>query len=239
MHYLKSRLIESIYISIEFILYLLIVFIPLPNFAVRCLMITSIVINAATAIALRKHEIFIFALLMTIGADTCLSYLSPQNFEGGITFFVITQLVYAVYFAVFDENKKREYIIIAFRAFFMVLLSIVAFIVLKDTPNYDSMAYVICFVMLYVPNLVCNLITAFLLNNKLMGIGFTLFLLCDTFIGLNVIFTSIMPLASNHPFLKFLNLINWPWLFYVPSQVLIVISEKHGSHFLLAKKSKE
>jgi hypothetical protein len=58
----------------------------------------------------------------------------------------------------------------------------------------------------------------------MLGIAFTLFLLCDTVIGLQVAAGGYLPIAQDSVLYGLLfSGFNLAWLFYLPSQVLIAL----------------
>ena len=69
---------------------------------------------------------------------------------------------------------------------------------------------------------------------KLFAIGLTLFILCDTIIGLENL-ESYISLSSDSLIYKMINVgFNLAWVFYLPSQVLIALTI---NHFTLYKKT--
>lgn len=209
--------ITGLYLLIQLAFFLIFCFFGrfVSSYAVRCLYISSIVLNAVMAIYLRRNEVFLLALFATIGADTCFSYLLPAEFNLGISFFLITQIIYAVYFYLVSQNKKAQLIILAIRIFLMILLPIICLFVFKDKANY-----LVYMASLYAANLLLNVISAFLIHNYPLAIGFILFTACDVFVMLT------------SPVIGVVVHFNWAWFFYTPSQVLLVLSEKTGSYFL-------
>ena len=64
-------------------------------------------------------------------------------------------------------------------------------------------------------------------KNKLLPIGFVLFILCDTVIGLQVASGGYLPIAEGSWLYKLI-FPSYPlsWVFYLPSQVLIALSTR-------------
>ena len=92
--------------------------------------------------------------------------------------------------------------------------------------NTDALALIS---LAYYANLVMNIVVSFTLlhKNKLLPIGFVLFLLCDTVIGLQMasgVYLNIQEgsMLHNMIFVGF----NLAWFFYLPSQVLIALSSR-------------
>jgi len=93
--------------------------------------------------------------------------------------------------------------------------------------NTDALALIsLC----YYANLILNLLLAWMQFSRypLAAIGFVLFLLCDTVIGLQVATSGYLPIEEG----SVLNEILYPgfnlsWLFYLPSQVLLSLSSRN------------
>ncbi len=104
----------------------------------------------------------------------------------------------------------------------MVLITVIALFILKD--NTDALAIIS---VLYYANLIINMVMAFARIKKfpLLGIGFVLFILCDTVIGLQVASGGYLPIGENSLLYKILFMdLNLAWMFYLPSQVLIALT---------------
>ena len=97
-----------------------------------------------------------------------------------------------------------------------------SFIVLGK--NADAVAILS---VLYYANILLNMVMAFIKFKKfpMLAIGFLLFILCDTVIGLQVASGGYLPIKPGSALYQFLWMpINLAWLFYLPSQVLIALS---------------
>jgi len=90
--------------------------------------------------------------------------------------------------------------------------------------NTDALALVS---MVYYVNLIMNLVCAFwrFRKNSLLALGFVLFILCDTVIGLQVAAGAYLPISEDS-FIHSLIFSDFhlSWFFYLPSQVFIALS---------------
>lgn len=168
------------------------------------------------------------ALLCTVGADYFLVYIinesNPRTEKQqipGMIFFSVAQIFYFLLLYFKDENKTRRLVHLITRAALSAIAVGVTFIVLGK--NCNTLAVVSVF---YYANLFLNLIFScfFIKKNPLLAIGFLLFILCDTVIGLTLLknFVTVSPDAF------FYKLI-YPgfdlcWAFYLPSQALLSVS---------------
>ena len=67
--------------------------------------------------------------------------------------------------------------------------------------------------------------------NALFPIGMTLFLLCDTVIGLQAIANGYLPVESSSILWQIIYPgFNLAWLFYLPSQVLLALSVRYDKN---------
>lgn len=179
----------------------------------------SIVLCFVFALQGMKGNPWIVAgLACTVGADFCLVICDPIQRLWGMLFFLGAQTFYAIHL----HRSKPNRALLLIRICLSAVAVIIAVVVLKD--NTDPLALVsIC----YYANLIMNTVTAFTQwhKNKLLPIGFVLFILCDTIIGLQVASTGYLPIAEGS---LMYNLIfsgfNAAWMFYLPSQVLITLS---------------
>lgn len=162
--------------------------------------------------------IFIIAFLFTILADTNLLILD-DNYELGILAFIIVQFAYFWYILKNMYTKDNYSYLIAIRLITIVIGVIASLIVQTDK-------LLVCLVIIYISNLVINLIISIIprKRNLLFSLGLFLFLLCDMCVGCYNI-GDIIDISNTSLFYKIANLpFNIAWLFYHPSQVLLAIS---------------
>ena len=162
--------------------------------------------------------IFVIAFLFTILADTNLLILD-DNYELGILAFIIVQFAYFWYILKNMYTKDNYGYLIAIRLITIVIGVIASLIVQIDK-------LLVCLVIIYISNLVINLIISIIprKRNLLFSLGLFLFLLCDMCVGCYNI-GDIIDISNTSLFYKIANLpFNIAWLFYHPSQVLLAIS---------------
>lgn len=162
--------------------------------------------------------IFVIAFLFTILADTNLLILD-DNYELGVLAFIIVQFAYFWYILKNMYTKDNYGYLIAIRLITIVIGVIASLIVQTDK-------LLVCLVIIYISNLVINLIISIIprKRNLLFSLGLFLFLLCDICVGCYNI-GDIIDISNTSLFYKIANLpFNIAWLFYHPSQVLLAIS---------------
>lgn len=162
--------------------------------------------------------IFVIAFLFTFLADTNLLILD-DNYELGILAFIIVQFAYFWYILKNMYTKDNYSYLIAIRLITIVIGVIASLIVQTDK-------LLVCLVIIYISNLVINLIISIIprKRNLLFSLGLFLFLLCDICVGCYNI-GDIIDISNTSLFYKIANLpFNIAWLFYHPSQVLLAIS---------------
>lgn len=168
-------------------------------------------------------KLLIVGLACTVMADLCLVVWSPVQRLWGMVFFLAAQSLYAIRL----HRQIRSNALLIIRISLTVIAMAVTVIVLKEAT--DALALVsLC----YYANLIMNIVTAFadFRSNKLLSIGFVLFLLCDTVIGLQVACGGYLPIEDGSLLHQIIFMpFNLAWFFYLPSQVLISLSaKKHG-----------
>lgn len=180
----------------------------------------SIVLCFAFALltGIRRHPLIVGGLAFTLGADFCLVLCRPMEQLWGMVFFLGAQTLYATYL----HLKKKSVPLLIVRLILTALGLGIALLVLQE--NVDALALVsIC----YYANLIMNLAVALSQwkSCKLLPIGFLLFILCDTVIGLQVASGGYLPIPEGSALYKLIFMpFNLSWFFYLPSQVLIALS---------------
>jgi len=160
------------------------------------------------------------ALACTLGADYFLVVHTPQQQLWGMVFFLGAQTFYAVHL----HKKTKSKPFLAIRAGLILVAEGIAALVLRE--KLDPLAAVS---MAYYAMLLMNAAVSFsrFPKNKLMPIGFVLFILCDTVIGLQVASGGYLPIAEGSWLHSLLfSGFHLSWFFYLPSQVLIAMSAK-------------
>lgn len=143
--------------------------------------------------------IFVIAFLFTILADTNLLILD-DNYELGILTFIIVQFAYFWYILKNMYTKDNYSYLIAIRLITIVIGVIASLIVQTDK-------LLVCLVIIYISNLVINLIISIIprKRNLLFSLGLFLFLLCDICVGCYNI-GDIIDISNTSLFYKIANL---------------------------------
>ena len=160
------------------------------------------------------------ALVCTVCADYFLVWSSPIVQLPAMVFFLVAQLTYASRLYLL-AGKGERYAQIISRAVLSALIVIVTVIVLKE--GTDALSIVS---MLYYANLILNAVFAFcsFRSRKLLAIGFLLFILCDTVIGLEMM-NAYLPISDDAYLYKIIRPgFNLAWVFYLPSQAALSLS---------------
>ena len=181
---------------------------------------TAIVLCFLFALLRFTDPLVILGLSMTVCADFCLVVCDPIEQLWGMIFFLTAQTFYGV--KLHSQGLHRGFLI----ARLALSLSVEAMTVLILGENTDALALVS---MLYYTNLVMNMVCSFarFWENRLLAIGFVLFILCDTVIGLQVASGGYLPIPEGTFIHKLIfSSFHLSWFFYLPSQVLIALSAR-------------
>lgn len=149
-----------------------------------------------------KKKYRTLAMGFTLVADLFLLVLN-HYYEIGVSSFIIVQLTYFYFLGNIDK------------AYFNMFLYIRGLIIISGTIiliMFNSMSVLNELVLIYFSNLLLNAIQAWLSRSYVLAIGLSLFVCCDICVGL----FNINAANSVAAFLM--------WFFYLPSQVLIVLS---------------
>lgn len=160
-----------------------------------------------------QKPLLIGGLALTLCADFCLVICDPIQQLWGMVFFLGAQCLYAILL----HRQRLPRGLLAARIGLSVAVAILG-------ENVDALALVS---MLYYVNLIMNMICAFVRfrNNRLLAVGFMLFILCDTVIGLQVAAGGYLPIAEGSWLHSLIfSGFHLSWFFYLPSQVLIALS---------------
>lgn len=141
------------------------------------------------------------SLLFTLFADYFLLVLD-NHYEIGVLSFILVQLVYA--FLISSSNDQRINSI-----YIRIGVIVIGLFLLWYFDNYTILNVL---TIIYFSNLLVNTILSYRCNNVLLSVGLSLFLCCDICVGMHNI-------LQTNTFFSFLM-----WFFYLPSQVLIVLS---------------
>lgn len=160
------------------------------------------------------------ALFCTVMADVCLLILQPRNQFLAMMFFSVTQICYFLRIYKTEKRLRKAHIILRISVILAALLATA--VVLKD--KTDPLSLVSLF---YFANLGINMLWAFFdfKASRLFAVGLLLFLLCDVCIGLSVMSEAYIPVSEGSFIYHIIHPgFNLAWCFYIPAQVLIVLS---------------
>lgn len=173
------------------------------------------------------------ALLCTVFADYFLIISDPQMKLVAMIFFSFTQICYFIRIFLGHSSSRVSIAHISVRFALIVLIVLLCFAVLGDKSDALSIVSVI-----YYANLIVNIAFAFgqIERSILFPAGLLLFALCDMLVGFSVLEelyvsvpTDSLIYVLNHSGFNFM------WMFYVPSQMLIVLSLVKGKLEALGK----
>ena len=213
---LYKRLCTLAFLILEGILYYIILTSKGALLANSCF--SAIVLCFVYALAMQGQPLLIAALAGTVAADYFLVTFTPSWQLPGMACFLVVQAIHAVFLHRQGFNKAW----LAVRLGLTGLITVIALFILKE--NADALAIIS---VLYYTNMVMNMVMAFGKFKKfpLLAIGFLLFILCDTVVGLQVASKGYLPIAPGSALHQFLFMpLNLVWLFYLPSQVLISLT---------------
>ena len=166
----------------------------------------------------RGKPLLVAGLAGTVAADYFLVLCGAQNKLAGMVCFLIVQTLYAIF--LHREGFGRPWLVV--RLSLIGLATAVALVILGA--KTDALALVSVW---YYANLILNAAMAFGKFRKfsLLAIGFLLFILCDTVIGLQVATQGYLSIGEDTLLYRILFMdFNLAWFFYLPSQVLIALT---------------
>lgn len=185
----------------QFLIYITFIIFDLLKFDSTYIKYAGIILCLIYAIYNRKKN-RAFAMIFTLIADFFLLVLN-NYYEIGLLSFIIVQLAYFYFLGNIDRGYFNMFLLI--RGFVIITGSLVLYIL-------NSFSLLNELVLIYFSNLLLNALQACLCKQKVFTIGLVLFVCCDVCVGLHNI-NAAYTLAT---FLM--------WVFYLPSQVLIVLS---------------
>lgn len=224
---MKKKYIVYPYLAIHIILYILIYIVQLFTYPIEIVIDYSVILSCFSITILflcinKKISSFILciAFLFTIISDTILLWLDDY-YEWAVFYFILVQFSYFIYILYTSYEKGHWKKQIYFRFSILIPLCILYFFL-----NVSN-RLLIFLTIFYIIQLLENVILSLKVKNRnsFLSIGLILFLLCDICVGcMNI--GDIFSIPSN----GFLNniahsTINFAWLFYHPSQVLLSLCD--------------
>lgn len=164
----------------------------------------------------------ILALLFTIIADLFLVIFGSEYKLYGMIAFSVVQVLYFARLLSQIKSQKIFWINIISRIVCIAIALTITAIILGDKTDLLSIISIF-----YYTNIVLNMLLAFVQFklSPIFAVGLLLFVLCDTFIGLQVASNSYISIPTD----SWLYHIIFPgfniaWMFYLPSQTCIALS---------------
>ena len=215
---MKRRVFTGIFLLLEAVLYYLIL-----TTGGKLLVVSSylsILLCFCFALVNWGDKFIIAGLACTCMADLFLVVWQPQQQLWGMVWFLCAQCLYAVRLQQLSHSKILGIVRVALTG----IGALVTVIVLRD--KTDALAVIsVC----YYANLIMNIVQSMSIFKKvpLLAIGFVLFLLCDTVIGLQVAAGGYLPISEGSLLHRIIFMDFFlSWFFYLPSQVLIALSAR-------------
>lgn len=225
MKLVKQNFFLFIFILIELVLTVLVQLISgVSNTVVSFLAI--VIAFLFPLLFIKKSYSYIYTqigLLCTVFADLFLVVITPVYKIPAMIFFSITQICYFLKILYNQKILKIRLLHIITRSITIIIAIVITIIVLKDKTDFLSIISIF-----YYANLIINIIFSFMTNQKsiIFSIGLILFACCDLLIGMSVLNDSYIKIPENSLLHLLVNTgFNLAWLFYVPSQTLISISQ--------------
>lgn len=214
--------LASVFVLFEIVLYPIIQAVSAKNFGIPTYLSVILAFLFSFVCYLTARQKFSFfvniALAFTLCADFCLVVLVPARETAGVVIFIGAQLSYFLYILA-REKGALLYAHIGVRAFVTALAPVIVYFILDGKPDALSIISVI-----YYTELVLNLVfSLFDKELRLFSVGLFLFALCDLSIGLKNLSDYFAFAGELSRFFKTTKL-NFAWIFYLPSQVLISLS---------------
>ncbi len=194
-------MIKKLFISIETLLYITFIIMDFININSTLIKYISIILCFIFALY-TKNKFKSLALLFTCLADLFLLVLL-KYYELGVFIFIFAQLTYLYYLRNININISNSILILR------ILIIVIGTIILYLSNNFNLLYEL---VLIYFSTLLFNCLNAFKVNKKLFALGLLLFICCDICVGL-------FNTPYSNSVIAFLM-----WVFYLPSQVLIVLS---------------
>lgn len=174
------------------------------------------------------NAIMLLTMFFTVCADLFLCGLIENENAKLIAmiFFNLVQKGYLLRIYFNHQTKKQRIIHLSVRGSIIFIAVIATVLVLKK--NVNALAIVS---LIYYANLIVNIVFAFMQTkfSILLPLGLVLFILCDTFVGLNVMEELFISFNEGSFLYRLAHpSINVSWLFYVPSQILLALSVREN-----------
>jgi len=224
--------LRKVYFILQLILYVTFMFLDIINSELymvsNTLKFSSIIlcfIYVCLTLKVRTNNkdayILLAAMFFTLLSDWFI--LMKDSFDLGLITFILVQYMYLFRIHLY---KKTQFILLSIARNIIISIIVILFVI---KANIDSwiLSLVIVYLITFIFNIIDTTILCFKLRRKELNyflLGLILFILCDINVGLFNLenFVSVNPLIYEkiYPFV-FLGM----WFFYLPSQVILSVSE--------------
>jgi hypothetical protein len=215
----------ALFLLVELVLYIFILFVPgvLPSgvfhFTSIVVCLLFLLLNKVNS---KKWNIILIGMIFTVIADYFLTLRGTEQLLGTI-FFAFAQLMFGLVLHVQELTHKSRFLIAR-------LVFVLAFLGISYVVVGSAIDVLVIVAVFYYSNLVYNAVVAcrYWRRDWLFALGLLFYICCDTLVGLSQS-ADYLYLAPDSIWVFLLNFpINLIWLFYLPSQMLIVLStQKH------------
>ena len=205
----KSKKPAIAFIAVELAIYIAYLaadlgFVAANSIRLKFISICLCLVFSAIFTAMGGEKLITAAMVFTLAADNLL-LMANSDYALGVAFFCVVQAIY--FYMLYRENGKT---LLPLR----IILFALALILLWKMNMLSGLNVLAAF---YFTSFVCNVIQSFGTGRRLFSLGLVLFLCCDVCVGI----FNLPQLAGTgiYSFAAF-----GMWLFYLPAQVLIVLS---------------
>lgn len=222
------------FIAVEAVIYLIfnVLWFTLPDDPIALKYAGILLCLAMTGVFAYFHRdkdsvLLCFALFFTAVSDLFILVLD-KYYEVGLVTFIITQSAYV--YRLYEGRLNKIWITLTVRA--AIIAAVIGIV-----GGLSGLSFLLVEVGIYIVMLAGNVVDAFLLCNKsrenmLFALGLLLFLGCDVCVGLhNGDMVGLQFSEASRNAIQF-----FIWFFYLPAQVLIVLSVARGGINKFAKK---
>ena len=209
------------FLLLESVLYVLILTDnKLPNNIICYISIVLGVITMGVMFCKNKNWLLMLVgMIFTLVADTFLVLLNGVHKDIAMVAFNIAQICYLIKIWCDIDNKRINIISLIVRIVLTVGVELAAVLILKQ-----DYSFLICVSTMYFANLFVNVIFSFFKSNIYFSIGLILFTMCDLTIGFQFL-CELFNITSGWFYNLAYTNFNLTWMFYLPSQLLIVTSQ--------------
>ena len=205
----KTKKLSIIFIALELLIYISYLaadmgLVSADSIRLKFVSICLCLVFSALFTAFGGEKLITAAMVFTLAADSLL-LVRNSDYALGVVFFCVVQAIY--FYMLYRESGKK-----------MLPLRIAMFVIaLAALWKFGILTWLNALAAVYFTGFVCNVIQSLGTENSLFKVGLVLFLCCDICVGI----FNLPQLAETRVY-SFAAV--GMWLFYLPAQVLIVLS---------------